>query len=464
MKSFISYPLSVISYHVSAVSLLLVVSLGAAEPLPLSKEYWKDEGFLKSFNGSYRINARIEPAVTSDERGLLVSIQKSMATGNRELALKKLQASPLAKSSAAIIYNVGNIQFELGKMKEAAESYQKAIKIFPSFRRAHRNLAFVYAHENDWEKAIPELEESVRLGDQDGATYGQLAYGRLQNEQYASALQAYRLAQVTQPDSIDWKAGVAQCLQHLKRNEEALALIDEVIVARPTEASYYLLQSSLYLSMDQPDEAITNLELVRRLGKLDAENHLLLASLHLRAGSVALARPLMLEALEMKEKPPSYTALNALEFVTRVRDWKLARDVAQAIEAAYPAIENEKLTHQQQRLNALIDIDSGENPKRGGEVLALLIKEDPTDAPSLILLARYRISEKRNQEAEMLLQQASRIEGSGYESRVELAKLYVTTVRYRDAISQLDKAIKIQPGDALESYRAAIIDLAEAAE
>jgi len=127
-------------------------------------------------------------------------------------------------------------------------------------------------------------------------------------------------------------------------------------------------------------------------------------------------------------------------------------------------IKRGKLTHQQQRLNALIDIDSGENPKRGGAVLALLIKEDPTDAPALVLLARYRISEKRNQEAEMLLQQASRVEGSAYDARVELAKLYVARTRYRDAISQLDKAIEIQPGDALESYRTAIIDLAEAAE
>jgi len=436
MKKVISYQLLVISCLASA--------LGAAEPLPLSQEYWNDAGFLKSFNGSYRINARIEPTVSTEERGLLVSIQKLMADGKREEALKRLTASPLVKTSAAIIYNAGNIQFELGQLKEAAESYQAALKLFPNFRRAHRNLAFVYARENDWEKAIPELEESIRLGDQDGATYGQLAYGRLQKEQYASALQAYRLAQVTQPESVDWKAGVAQCLQYLQRNEEALALIDEVIQARPNEVSYYLLQSSIQLSMGKGDDAITNLELVRRLGKLDAENHLLLATLHLRSGSASLARPLMIAALEMNEKPPSYTALNALEFVTQIRDWKLARDFANAIEKAYPEIKEAKLQHQQKRLGALIDIDSGENPKRGGETLEALVKVDPLDAPSLILLARYRIIEKRNQEAEMLLQQAAHVEGSSYEARVELAKLYVATTRYRDAIAQLDKVLKIR--------------------
>lgn len=452
------------SIQYSVFSCLTFTSLSAGEPLPLSQEYWKDEGFLKSFNGSYRINARIEPAVTTEERGLLVSIQKLMADGKREEALKKLQASSLVKTSAAIAYNAGNIQFELGQVKEAAESYQKALKLFPDFRRAHRNLAFVYARENDWEKALPELEESIRLGDQDGATYGQLAYGRLQNEQYASALQAYRLAQVTQPDSVDWKAGVAQCLQHLQRNEEALALIDEVIQARPQEASYYLLQSSIQLSMDRSDDAITNLELVRRLGELDAENHLLLASLHLRAGSSALARPLMLAALAQEEKPPTSTALNALEFVTQVRDWKLARDFANAVEKAYPEIKEAKLKQQKQRLIALIDIDSGENPQRGAKVLEGLIQSDPLDGASLVLLAKYRVSEKRNQEAEMLLQQSSRIEGSSHEAYVELAKLYVATTRYRDAVDQLDKALKLRPSESLETYRAAVEALAEAAE
>ncbi len=97
-------------------------------------------------------------------------------------------------------------------------------------------------------------------------------------------------------------------------------------------------------------------------------------------------------------------------------------------------------------------------------MLVSLIKQDPLDAPSLILLARYRITEKRNQEAEMLLQQAVRVEGAMYEAQVELAKLYVSTNRYRDALTQLDKALKLRPSDGMESYRTAVLNLAEAAE
>lgn len=454
---------SVFSIQLSVCSSLLVSFLTAAEALPLSKSYWKDSEFLKSFNGSYRINARIEPTVTTEERGLLVSIQSMMALGKRKEALAKLKASSLAKTSAAISFNIANIQFELGEMEDAAESYQKALKIFPNFRRAHRNLGFVYVRQDDWDKALPAFEQALRLGDQDGATYGQLAYGRMQKEQYASALQAYRLAQVTQPESIDWKAGIAQCLQHLQRNEEALALVDEVIAARPEEVSYYLLQSSIQLSMDRSDEAMTNLEMVRRMGKLDVENHLLLANLHLRSGNGKLARPVMMAAIEMEPKAPLDSALNVLAFAADGKDWKLARDFADAVAKAWPEIKDEKLSSKLQRLGALIDIDSGENPERGAKVLESLVKKDPLDGDALTLLAGYRIEEKRNQEGEMLLQQASKIEGYEYNARLELAKLYVSLSRYPEALEELDLVLKIRSSLAISTYRNAVANLAEAA-
>lgn len=450
------------NFKFSVFYFLLVAVAGAAEPLPLSNDYWKDETFLKSFNGSYRINARIEPNVTTEEIDLLVSIKELMADGKRKEALRKLEASALVKSSAAVAFNAGNIQFELGGLKQAADYYQSALKISPSFRRAHRGLGFVYVRENDWDKALVSLSEAIRLGDQDGSTYGQLAYGRMHKDQYASALQAFRLAQITQPENIHWKAGVALCLQHLKRNEEALALLDEVIAVRPREVSYYLLQSSIHLAMDRQDEAITNLDLVRRMGQLNAENHLLLANLHLRAGNNRLARPLLMEALGMQVKPPLVSTLNTLEFITQTRDWKLARNFALTTDKEYERVKG-KLEQKQRRLTALIKIESGDDPEVGAATLERLVKTDPLDADSLFLLGRYRASEKRYEFAEMLFQQAQRIDGHKYNVSLELAKLYVATSRYSDALKQLDTALNIRQSDAIQRYRQAVANLEEAA-
>jgi tetratricopeptide (TPR) repeat protein len=452
------------NYLVIKCCLLTCLSLTAAEPLVLSKDYWNDEAFLSSFNGSYRINARIEPSVTSEERSLLVKIQPLMAEGQREAALEMLNSNELAKSSAAIAFNIGNIYFELGELKSAEQSYLQALKEFPSFRRAHRNLGFVYVRESDWAKALPALEESIRLGDHDGATFGQLAFGRMQMGQYASALQAFQLAQLTEPNTIDWKAGTAQCLEQLKRSEEALSLLDEVIEARPTEAPYYLLQASVYLAMSLPDDAISNLELVRRLGKLDAENHLLLANLHLRAGSVALARPVMMTAMGMDAKAGYTAVVNLLEFVTATRNWSLARDYTAAIKKAYPDPSDTVLGQKIKYLTAFVDIESGDQMERGANTLERVIKQDPLSAEALILLARYRAKKQRYEEAIMMLEQASRVEGHAYSAQVELAKVCVSTGRYSAALGHLDKALKISSTEELLTYREAIWNLSEASE
>ncbi|MCA9096492.1 MAG: tetratricopeptide repeat protein, partial [Planctomycetaceae bacterium] len=129
----------IIGYSLLAIG----YSLDAAEPLPLSTSFWRDEAFVKSFNGSYRIEARIEPNVSTEERGLLVEVQKLMEGGNRKSALAKLKGSPLTAKSAALTFNLGNLQFEEGDLEEAEKSYRKAIGDYPSFRRAHRNLGML---------------------------------------------------------------------------------------------------------------------------------------------------------------------------------------------------------------------------------------------------------------------------------------------------------------------------------
>jgi tetratricopeptide (TPR) repeat protein len=219
--------------HLSGSSVIL-----AADPLPLSGEYWKDPAFLKSFNGSYRIEARIEPPVTSEERGLLVEIQSLMAAEKRDAALQKLASSNLTAKSPALTFNLGNLYFETGETEKAITAYRSALKDYPSFRRSHQNLALALVRQEKLPEALEHLTEAIRLGDSSGSTFGLLGYCRLARQEYASALQAYRTAQITEPDVADWKAGMAHCLQQTGAEQEAIALLDEVIAARPTESSY----------------------------------------------------------------------------------------------------------------------------------------------------------------------------------------------------------------------------------
>lgn len=444
-------------------ALTIVPGLFAAEPLPLSPQYWREPAFLKAFTGSYEIEARIEPAVSEAERALLIQVQDLMTKEKRADALNLIKASTLTSGSAALQFNLGNLQFEEGKIDDAIKSYQEAIKKYPSFRRAHRNLAMAIMRKDTVKDALPSLLEAIRLGDQEGVTYGLLGYCRLEEQQWASALQAYRMALLVEPDSVDWKTGLAQCLQHLDQSVEAVALLNEVIAARPDVASYGVLQASLLMSMDRQDQAIAALELPHRLNTLDAEGLLLLAELQLRAKRESLAVPLVAEAFARQPLPTPARILSALRSAVNLEAWTLGRELETRGLAAAPekdlGYRNALLREQ-----ARIDIGSGQAADKGVQTLRTLIAAKPNDGASLLTLGRHLAKAGDREEAEMILERATLDEDTAFDAWFDLARVRVDQKRFQVAVEALDKAIGLRESEELTQYRDALASLVEASK
>ena len=443
---------------VSAIWILLCSPSFSAEPLPLSTAYWKDEAFLKSFNGSYRIEARIEPNVSTEERGLLVEIQNLMADDKRASALEKLKSSGLTKTSPALTFNLANLYFETGDTKNAIISYEAALKEYPSFRRAHRNLALAYVRENDLEKALTHLTEAIKLGDSEGSTYGLLGYCRLAREEFASALQAYRLAQVTEPNVAEWKAGIAQCLQHLDEKSEAIALLEEVIRQRPLESSYSILKANIHLELDELDNAVKALELPFRLKLLSADPTMLLADLHLRANRKSSAQTAIDAAFSNKENQPSTSAvLRVIHTASSQEDWKLVKSL-------FEKTSSEKPDRALSIAKGRYLIASNEDVSAGVALLRKLTEEDPTDGQALLTLAKHLAETKQPESAELLFERASADTTTAYEAYVELTRLHVSQNRYAEALTTVDKALALNPTESLRTYRQALQKTLAAAE
>lgn len=430
----------------------------AAEPLPLSTSYWKDEAFLKSFNGSYRIEARIEPNISTEERGILVEIQNLMAEDKRTAALEKLKSNELTKTSPALTFNLANLYFETGDTKNAITSYETALKAYPSFRRAHRNLALAYVRENDLEKALTHLTEAIQLGDAEGSTYGLLGYCRLSREEFDSALQAYRLAQITEPNVAEWKAGIAQCLQQLDKNTEAIALLEEVIRQRPLESSYSILKANIHLELNQLDDAVKALELPFRLKLLPPDPSLLLADLHLRANRKSSAQTVIDAAFSNKTSPPSTSAiLRVINTASSQEDWKLVKTL-------FEQTQSEKSDRALNIAKARYLIASNEDVASGVAALRKLTQEDPTDGEALLTLAKHLAETKQPDSAELMFERASADPTTAYEAFVELARLHVSQARYADALAAIDKALALNPTESLRTYRQALQKTLAAAE
>ncbi len=453
-----SYPSSIRAHsRPFAVSFFMATVAFSADPLPLSTSYWKDPAFLKSFNGSYRIEARIEPSVTTEERGLLIEVQNLMAAGNRAAALEKLSSSPLTGNSAALTFNLANLHFETGDNAKAITAYEASLKEYPSFRRAHRNLALALVRDSKLPEALVHLTEAIRLGDSEGSTYGLLGYCRLARKEFASALQAYRIAQVTEPDVAEWKAGVAQCLQETGGKEEAVALLDEVIALRPLEASYAVLLANIHLDLDRPDSAAKALELPFRLGVLPPDPTLLLAELHLRADRPDAAKSATEIAFSKETKPGIDAILRLIATASAQGDWPFAKDLLAKAETPQPS-------RSMSLAKARYLIDSEEDPAAGAKLLEKLVSEDPTDGTALLALAKHHTATGQPGSAELLLERATADSTSAYEAHIETARLLVPQARYADALKSIDAALALNPTDALQTYRKALAETASAAE
>ncbi len=421
----------------------------AVEPLPISASYWKDPAFLKAFNGSYRIEARIEPSITSEERALLVELQQLMADEKREQAIKLLAESSLTKNSAALTFNLANLQLEEGQLDKAVASFEAAIKAYPSFRRAHRNLGLARVRKEDWDKALEHLGEAVRLGDSEGLTYGLLGYCRLSRGEFASAMQAYRLAQLTEPNVTEWSAGIAQCMQQLDQREEAAALLDEVIRKRPLEASYAVLKANIHLQLEQQDQAAKALEMAHRLGTLGADPTLLLAELHLGGGRVEESVKVMESAFERQEKPGENAMLRLFQIAVVQQQWLLAKGLLDRV----PAKQQSRALR---LAKARYLIESKQDPEAGIQLLKTLTTEDPTDGEALLVYARLLAASGQQAAAELLIERAAADAEWTFEAYRALTNLRAKQGRYEAALESLDKALQIQSDADLEAYRNAL--------
>ena len=450
IPSFILFALSLIVLEISTVA--------AAEKMPLSTSYWKSSAFLKDFNGSYRINANIEPALTSSERGELVSIQSLMAKGDRAGAITKLKASKSFSSSAAIQFNLGNLLSEEGKLDEALTSYQKALDLLPSFRRAHQNIAYTHFKKNDHTKAFPHLIETVKLGGQDGSVYGLLAHCYQQSDQHEQALVAFRNAQLTQPETLDWKLGVGYSLSKLGRSDEAVAHFQSLLTKHP-ESTYATLQlASLYLEQGESTKAITKLELLRRQGQLEPSYEILLGTLYLGDRNATLGANTLRRALE-KEAFSNHTA--ALQSIHYCLDLSL-RDLASEL---YALIKKDALSPPQlvdfQRLQAQIILSEDPQSSEALTILDALTRANPTDSHSLYLTGRILSQQGYQHKAIIIHEQAINAQGTHSQQALRAkAEILVGLGSYELAIQDLQAYLKLQPSVDVRKYLDAVTRVA----
>lgn len=441
----------------------------ALEPMPIDS-LWRSPEFRRAFTGAYGTDGRIEPGINTAERAVLDAVAEKMRANDRPGAIAALTGSPLTPGSAALLFSLGSLAFEDGKVEEAVDRFEKALAAYPNFRDAHRNLAVALVQQAKFDAAEPHLIRAMELGARDGLTLGLLGYVHASRGRHQAALQAYRLAQLTMPAEVQWKLGEAHALLALEDPRASASIYTELLPLRPADGGLWMNQADAYLQIGEPVNAAANLEFARRLGKLDPAETISLGHLYLNEAMLPDAVGCYREAIAGAAPAPFAKAVDAVEALSRFQHWPEARALAETVAgtAAYasqvkatpdPAPPAAAERSRFERTRALIELETGD-ATAGAALVEALVHRDPLDAEALILLARFRAKSNQIPEAELLLEQAARDPEHEVAAWRTLGEIRVRATDYAGAREALRRALDLEPDARLAEYLEAVSRLA----
>jgi tetratricopeptide (TPR) repeat protein len=430
---------------------LTITGLSAQHSVPHpTRELWNDPALIASFTASYGVLSDYEPPISSEEKLTLRSLIDTIPA-NPSAAITALEAQIQADSSAAFDFILANLYFQQGDPASAEKHYRSALGKFPNFRRAYKNLGLLQVQAGDYRTAVTTLSKGMELGLVDGRTYGLLGYSYLSQALYYPAETAYRQAMLMQPETLDWKLGLARCLMETQRYSDAIALFDTLIKLQPDRADFWLLQGNAYLGNDNPMAAARNIEVVRRMGQAELASLTLLGDIYINLDAADPALDAYLAALEIANQQDSKPLIRAAEIFIRSANYAQGK-----------AMIARTRTHFGSDLDTasdlkLLSLEATIARHEGDQVTALstlqhIIERDALNGDALIELGTLYAARGDLPRAINRFKQAEQIPDSTRAALIAHAQALVADTNYQAALPLLRRALELQPDIPLQDY------------
>jgi Flp pilus assembly protein TadD len=131
--------------------------------------------------------------------------------------------------SAKTLYSMAGILAAQGKDSECEFVLRRCLREHPRFTPAYNRLAELQMRQGRVNEAVDVLSEALRLRPQDPVLSNNLGMCWLVRKEYAKALEQFTKAAGIVPESEKYRANMATVLGLLGRQEECLALLQQVL-------------------------------------------------------------------------------------------------------------------------------------------------------------------------------------------------------------------------------------------
>ncbi len=159
-----------------------------------------------------------------------------------------------------VLTMLGVLAAQSGRMQQAADLLQHAIKVNPNEPLAHNNLGIVLTNLNRLEEAIASFDRALALAPHyaDAYTNRGVTYHRM--KRFDEALLNYDRAIQLQPGSASAHDSRGSTLRQLGRRPEALQSHERAISLQPEFAQAHINRATLLVDLDRPEEALLSAE------------------------------------------------------------------------------------------------------------------------------------------------------------------------------------------------------------
>ena len=420
---------------------------------------WKDPGFVNRFAGTFLPLTDQEPKITEKESELFQELTVLLGSNQNDAAINQLaqyirSSSNPAEVSAALNYTLANLYLQAGRYKEAATQYQAAIKKFPNFRRAYKNLGLASIQARDFEPAIKVLVKAIEMGDGSGDTYGLLAYAYLNVGKPTAALEGYRQASLLNPNNREWRIGKAEALVRTQRYEEAISEFKQLIEEMPTRSAFYTSIANSYLSVGDSSSAARYLEILRRRGEAKAPALGLLGDIYVNDGLPQLALLAYKDALVTGDFTTS-RSIRALKALLQRGYFDQADLFMAAVEDAHSGDLSDTQSREVLNLRAQLALAKGQD-EEAAEILEQVLEQDPVNGNALMLLGEFNHKKGDIESAVFYYERALKLPKFQRDSQLQLARIYVRQKEYQLAIRQLEGALSLEYSSNVQDFLDAV--------
>ena len=412
---------------------------------------WQDPKFQKRFVESYIAVTEVEPRITLDEREDLQKILELINEDKLDAAATKLQKLRNDAATATFDYILANIYFQQDQLDKAAAIYEVAVDKYPKYLRAWKNLGIIHIRESDFDKAIPAFTRVLELGGGDAVTYGLLGWAYSSVDNNISAESAYRMAILLDPETLDWKMGLAGSLFKQEKFYDAIALCKELTKEFPDNADLWLHQANAYIGLGKPLKAAEIYELVDGLGKSTPDTLNMLGDIYINEELYDLAVNSYIRAMKADKEGKPERPIRAAKVLAARSALQETKLIIENIET----YQDDKLTDADRKellkLQARIAVAEGSGEDEV-HVLERIIELDPQDGEALILLGQNSDKAGDAEKAIFYYERAEAIEKYEADAKVRHAQLLVKQGKYADALKLLRRAQTIKPRDNIQEY------------